>query len=52
MVADAVKKPRIEVVDGLRSIAIMAIMLLHSIEHFNFYVFTEWSNAPEVKGHD
>lgn len=32
-------KPRLEVVDSLRGFAIMAIMLLHSIEHFNFYVF-------------
>ena len=42
----ALKKPRIEVVDSLRGIAIMAIMLLHSIEHFNFYVFPDPSTQP------
>ena len=31
------KSPRIEVVDALRGFAVMAIMLLHNIEHFNFY---------------
>lgn len=39
-------KPRIEVVDSLRGFAIMAIMLLHSIEHFNFYVFPDPSTQP------
>lgn len=33
------KSPRIEVVDALRGFAVMAIMLLHNIEHFNFYDF-------------
>ncbi|WP_298536236.1 DUF418 domain-containing protein [uncultured Algibacter sp.] len=42
-----VKKPRIEVVDALRGFAIMAIMLLHSIEHFNFYVFPDKSTQPD-----
>ena len=42
----ALKKPRIEVVDSLRGFAIMAIMLLHSIEHFNFYVFPDPSTQP------
>ena len=41
------KKPRIEVVDSLRGFAIMAIMLLHSIEHFNFYVFPKKSTQPD-----
>ncbi len=40
------KKTRIEVVDSLRGFAIMAIMLLHSIEHFNFYVFPDPSTQP------
>ena len=40
------KKPRIEVVDSLRGFAIMAIMLIHSIEHFNFYVFPDPSTQP------
>ena len=34
-------KYRIEVIDSLRGFAIMGIMLLHSIEHFNFYVFPD-----------
>jgi len=32
---------RIEVVDALRGFAIMAIMLLHNLEHFDFYFFPE-----------
>ena len=30
-------RPRIEVVDALRGFAVMAIILLHNIEHFNLY---------------
>lgn len=33
------KQARIEVVDALRGFAVMAIMFLHNIEHFNFYEF-------------
>lgn len=33
--------PRIEVVDALRGFAVMAIILLHNIEHFNYYSFPE-----------
>lgn len=32
-------KNRIEVVDALRGFAVMAIMILHNVEHFNFYNF-------------
>ena len=32
---------RIEVVDALRGFAIMSIMLLHNIEHFDYYYFPE-----------
>jgi len=35
------KAPRIEVVDALRGFAIMSIMLLHNIEHFDYYNFPE-----------
>lgn len=35
---------RIEVADVLRGFAIMAIFLIHSIEHFNFYSFPEAPN--------
>ncbi len=46
-----IKKSRIEVVDVLRGFAIMAIILLHSIERFNFYSFpdpslqADWLNS-------
>lgn len=30
------KIPRIEVVDALRGFAVMAILLVHSVEHFIF----------------
>lgn len=36
---------RIHVVDALRGFAIMSIMLLHNIEHFDFYYFPQ--NLPE-----
>jgi uncharacterized protein len=35
------KSPRIEVVDALRGFAVMSIVLLHNIEHFDFYFFPE-----------
>jgi uncharacterized protein len=35
------KSPRIEVVDALRGFAIMSIMLLHNLEHFDIYYFPE-----------
>jgi len=36
------KSTRLNVVDALRGFAIMAIMLLHNIEHFDFYYFPEY----------
>lgn len=30
------KTPRIEVVDALRGFAVMAILLVHNLEHFHF----------------
>ena len=33
------KTPRIEVVDALRGFAVMAILLVHSLEHFIFPVY-------------
>ena len=36
------RSPRLNVVDALRGFAIMAIMLLHNIEHFDFYFFPEY----------
>lgn len=41
------KKPRIEVVDSLRGFAIMGILLLHSVEHFNFYLFPKNETQPD-----
>lgn len=42
------KTPRIEVVDALRGFAVMAILLVHSVEHFIFPVYPtdspEWLN--------
>jgi uncharacterized protein len=35
------KAPRVEVVDALRGFAILSIMLLHNIEHFDYYYFPE-----------
>lgn len=34
---------RIQAVDALRGFAVMGIILLHNIEHFNFYSFPETS---------
>lgn len=33
------KLPRVEVVDALRGFAVMAILLVHSLEHFIFPVY-------------
>lgn len=38
-------QPRIEVVDALRGFAVMAIILLHNIEHFNLYSSQELSSG-------
>lgn len=42
------KLPRLEVVDALRGFAVMAILLVHNLEHFIFPVYptdqTEWLN--------
>ena len=35
------KKVRIDVADALRGFAVLGIILLHSIEHFNFYSFPD-----------
>lgn len=41
------KSPRIEVVDALRGFAVMAILLVHSMEHFIFPVYPDPANQPE-----
>ena len=40
------KRPRIEVVDALRGFAVMAILLVHSLEHFIFPVYPDPANLP------
>lgn len=40
------RHPRVDVADVLRGFAVMAIILLHSIEHFNFYSFPDTSGQP------
>ena len=39
MTTELKKHPRVDVADALRGFAVLAIILLHSIEHFNFYSF-------------
>ena len=39
--------PRIEVVDALRGFAVMAILLVHSLEHFIFPVYPDPATQPE-----
>lgn len=36
------KYPRITVVDALSGFAVMSIMLLHNIEHFDYYYFPDY----------
>lgn len=40
------KIPRLEVVDALRGFAVMAILLVHSLEHFIFPVYPDPANVP------
>lgn len=42
-----IKKPRIEVVDALRGFAVMAILLVHNLEHFIFPVYPDPASQPE-----
>ena len=39
---------RIQTVDALRGFAVMGIILLHNIEHFNFYSFPETTGALQA----
>ncbi len=38
--------PRVDVVDALRGVAVIGILLLHSVEHFNYYRFPEDAASP------
>ena len=40
------KTPRIEVVDALRGFAVIAILLVHSLEHFIFPVYPDAASQP------
>ena len=40
------KHARVDVADVLRGFAVLAIILLHSIEHFNFYSFPPTDGQP------
>ena len=42
----ASKTPRIEVVDALRGFAVMAILLVHNLEHFIFPVYPDAAPQP------
>ncbi len=43
---DTPKKSRIEAVDALRGFAVMAILLVHNLEHFIFPVYPDAANVP------
>lgn len=45
MIKPTKENPRIEVVDALRGFAVMAIILVHNLEHFIFPVYPD--NSPE-----
>lgn len=40
-----IKQTRIDVADAIRGFAVLGIVLLHSLEHFNFYSFQETDNV-------
>lgn len=39
---------RVDVADVLRGLAVMGIIILHSIEHFNFYSFPDTAGQSGV----
>lgn len=41
------KHARVDVADVLRGFAVLAVILLHSIEHFNFYSFPDTAGQPD-----
>ena len=40
---------RVDVADVLRGLAVMGIILLHSIEHFNFYSFPDTATPSPTR---
>ena len=47
MTTDIRRHERVDVADVLRGFAVMAIILIHSIEHFNFYSFPDTSTQSD-----
>lgn len=47
MIDTPTKTPRIEVVDALRGFAVLAILLVHSLEHFIFPIYPDPSAGPQ-----
>ena len=45
MVQSPVKNQRIEAVDALRGFAVMAILLVHNLEHFIFPVYLPYCSG-------
>ncbi len=43
----AARHARVDVADVLRGLSVLGIILLHSIEHFNFYSFPDTSLQPD-----
>ena len=41
------KHVRVDVADVLRGFAVLAIIMLHSIEHFNFYSFPDTAGQSD-----
>ena len=48
MSTNIISDGRIQAVDALRGFAVMGIILLHNIEHFNFYSFPETTGALQA----
>ncbi len=40
------KPPRVEVVDALRGFAVLAILLVHHVEHFIYPVYPDPATLP------
>ena len=40
------KSPRVEVVDALRGFAVLAILLVHNVEHFIYPVYPDPATLP------
>lgn len=47
MTQELKRHARVDVADVLRGFAVLAIILLHAIEHFNFYQFPDTSTQPD-----